>query len=373
MKYRGRTVMDLARERGSAAATRAGAWRYLLTRLEAEPLPLPDVPAGRQTTPWLRRETRSAYRARYAGERQGSRGLAMAREAGLWLRDDAVAVAEKLSRTALVQASKELTEAWPYRRSQSRWAGGDIVVNVELADVAFGSEGDPLARRPGASVRAERVWSHNGKWSGTNTVADLRVTARALDAGLLVAGLVHVDRQPVGHREERAVWLEQGPGQSCKVVAGWLVRGHHVPGGTLEHARSAAAKARSKAARLALDRRVSERIARLTATERAALLKRTYVRVEDSLAAGNCAPATRAYYDKVARHFPGHLVALRADVLLTDRNDAYARRAVDAALKRSAPELLGTLTEMAGERGRGDVAREMDAARSATRPRGPER
>jgi len=58
-----------------------------------------------------------------------------------------------------------------------------------------------------------------------------------------------------------------------------------------------------------------------------------WVSPADSIAAGNCVPATEQYLAQLQREF-GAIGALRADVLLARRDDQYTRRAVRAAQQR---------------------------------------
>ena len=58
-KYTGKTIIAIARERGSAAKTRAGAWKYLLANL-------PKPQRRSNSAPWVwasYRETRMERRA----------------------------------------------------------------------------------------------------------------------------------------------------------------------------------------------------------------------------------------------------------------------------------------------------------------------
>lgn len=68
-----------------------------------------------------------------------------------------------------------------------------------------------------------------------------------------------------------------------------------------------------------------------------------FVCVEDSLAAGNCLPGTEQFRTRVQSQLgaEGPLGAVRADVLLSMRNDQYVRRAVLVAASRK-PELIGS-------------------------------
>lgn len=85
--------------------------------------------------------------------------------------DEARARAEKRSRRAIdpltipfvsrasarvTKLAKAALESCSYRRSKTRWAGGDHIVRVRIG-------------QPGISGYGERVWSSNGKWPGTDS------------------------------------------------------------------------------------------------------------------------------------------------------------------------------------------------------------
>lgn len=70
-----------------------------------------------------------------------------------------------------------------YRRSETRWAGGDHIVGVNVGE-------------PGISGDSVRVWSENGKWSGTdsyiNATVPLSWLRRVYKRGMAVVGGVFV-------------------------------------------------------------------------------------------------------------------------------------------------------------------------------------
>ncbi len=199
-----------------------------------------------------------------------------------------------------------LQAAWQYRASQSCWAGGEHNIQVIIADV-------PMAR--GGSSRA---WSRNGKWSGTNSYASLTITERcvgALGYELFVGGLLTVDAEPVGPREYRVVWVEQSRGFELKLVDGWLIRGHHVRGGSLRTARDKARKAR-------LETTLKQRAHRLehTLTSGTYDLAAIMVCRDDSIGAGNCAPGTDAFIQRFEAILNNRPEISVADLLRLERS-----------------------------------------------------
>lgn len=66
-----------------------------------------------------------------------------------------------------------------------------------------------------------------------------------------------------------------------------------------------------------------------------------FVTFNDSVKAGNCVPGTRQFYDSIPLVQKGlHIHALRADVLLSLRNDTYTNAAVQEASKRLLPAIV---------------------------------
>lgn len=212
-----------------------------------------------------------------------------------------------------------LANAWPYRYSESRWAGGEHNVNVQIGT------------GPRASCSTYRVWSRNGKWSGTNSDANLTISARcyeALGTNLTIGGLITLDCEEVDAREYRATWAEQSKGLALKVVDGWIVRGYHVGGGTLEAARRKAENARR-------DRLATLQVAKLKLTD--VDLSQVLVTRTDSIRAGNCTAGTTSFINRHGNVLDGRK-DIPADELLKIANDNYTRAAVLRAVVRTLAE-----------------------------------
>lgn len=214
----------------------------------------------------------------------------------------------------------DLKENYPYKKSNSHWAGGDHSTKVKFSDT------------PSCSGGSDKVWSKNGKWSGLDSYAILSITRRAyvaLDGNLMIGGLITLDAEKVGNREYKAVWAEQSRGFDLKAVEGWIIKGYHVTGGTIEAARKKVAKARILGVEQALITREKKNNKRAEFKP----LKTVWVSIEDSLKAGNCLPGTEAAA-RVVREKLGNISAVRADVLLSIRDDYHTRKAVQAAQNR---------------------------------------
>lgn len=321
-------IVDLAQSRGSTATTAAGAKRFLLAHMPAPIHGLAVLGTGRKLGPWWRRDhsAATAYRLSRTRTRYYAWLDRIAAEHGVWTLDAAEHEAQRLSEAVASRIGRRLESAWPYRRSKSRWAGGDHVVSVTIADSV-----------PVAHGETRRAWSKNGKWSGTDSRATLAITARAVaefgERGLIVGGLVTLDAERVGPREYRAVWAEQSRGVSLRSVHGWIIRGYHVTANSLEQARARAAIARRPALAAALAWRASSR-------RDSAALRHVWVGTTDSIAAGNCPAGTDQARRRVlvALRADGDVGAVRADWLLRACPDlrVYALRAAGVAASRAA-------------------------------------
>lgn len=306
-------IIRLAAEQGSTATTYAGAMRYLRGQIAETP----KFDSIRNRGAWNRD---AAARHRYERGQMERRAERIAAALGAMSRTDA----EGIARASVVEIP---VSEWPYRRAKSSWAGGDLSISIFLAQ-------SPQDIR--ASVENRRVWSSNGKWSGNDTYASLTVTARAIQIfpGLISGGLVHLDAEPVGIREYRAVWCEQGRGVSMKIVEGWVIRGYHVRGNTLERARKIVAQKRTGAV-LA---RLSGREARWKRIREGRAVRGVWVSAQDSIRGGNCPAGTENFEKRISRHLnaDGKIGAVRGDVLLTFDDSREVRRAVTAAMSRQA-------------------------------------
>lgn len=249
---------------------------------------------------------------RYGPERRN-------RQVAAWLASPAWA--DTISRKLTSFAADMLEDYWPFRRSHGRWAGGEHNVTVKLGE-------------PGCIGYTQKVWSGNGKWSGTDSYAELTVTPGALVhfPDLKTAdGSVILDAELIAPREYRATWVVQSAGVNIRPQSGWIIRGYHSTVSTLEGARKAAAAARRKQYAVAIKARYAARDKR----HQLAPLAGVYIDLADSLRAGNCRPVTMQFADEVWRKIGASgPCAVRADVVLSIRDDMYTRRALSAAQTR---------------------------------------
>lgn len=380
-------VIDAARRAGSTSDTFRGAYRYLRThprhidrmgsrglQIWANPRKLETLPRGveryrvlgmsadlwrgkgAERTPvspreawmavrhrerWLAREERIA-REVMAGGRYSRRwrkivplldrqqyeieAASQCALLGLPAMPEAEEMAAVLTAPFLRRAAVELEHAWPYRRSTSSWAGGEHSVTVRLAH---------LSSDCGAVCSTERVWSRNGKWSGSNSdaviITDL-ATLMEFPTLMTRDGLALCRAEKIAPREWRVKWIEQSTGVSLKTVDGWLIRGYHVRAVSIEQARKKASAARKQAVAAT----IRERQAKLTKRAGLAGVRGIFLATEDSIAAGNCQSATTQFAAQIWREIGASgPCAVRADVVLMARDDYYTRRALGAALARS--------------------------------------
>jgi hypothetical protein len=314
MKYTSKAhVIAAAAVGGSTATTFAGARRWILAHTKSLPL---DA-RGRH---WARCGTRAQYERNAWVTRIERRADAAAQALGYWSLADAEALAMELTGPYLAHASRAVANAWPYRRSTSSWAGGNHTVCVRLTE-----QSQSLCY---AACESKRVWSDNGKWSGSDSAATISTDLETLRLfpTLMADGLVLCRARQISAREYEVRWFEQSTGVRIKPVDGWLIRGVHVTAKTLIAARRKAAAARRAQVTALRTKRVSR-----------ANLRRVYVDYDDSIAAGNCVGATttgaRAIWQRLETAGP---CAVRADVLLGIRSDNYANKAIGAAIARYA-------------------------------------
>jgi hypothetical protein len=352
------SILTKAKARGSNAETVKGAIAYLLSHL---PLPIPGLaylsdPVGRR--PSVATTRRSAWDRAVSGthdERADKRAVEIAerilkkRPARPFSKVRSVCrrltadIAERVTKRLQLRLASPLAQAlannWPYRRSTSGWAGGHHFVEVRIGQI------------PNAVGGSDRVWSKNGKWSGTNSSASLSITPRCYEtfgSNLVIGGLITLDCEPVGVREYRAIWAAQSKGFELKVAEGWLIRGYHVEGGTLEAARRKEEKARR------------ERLATLQVAKLGMAgidLSQVWVTRADSVRAGNCSAGTDSFINSHADVLDGR-TSIRADELLRLVDDSYTRAAVLRAIARTLAEgrLQGVTLAEEGAGGANPVA-----------------
>lgn len=124
-----------------------------------------------------------------------------------------------LKKRRIAAVERDLLPAYErcgYRRSRSAWAGGEHVVQVVVGAT------------PQASGHTDKVWSSNGKWTGTVSTHVLTVRrdygSRVPESLRVVSGLLTLDLEAEIEPGIRpAVWVEQGRGVSLNTVRGYLV------------------------------------------------------------------------------------------------------------------------------------------------------
>jgi hypothetical protein len=377
MKYTKQSMMEAARKAGSTATTFRGAWRYMLTIVPAirfrhnfTPIrKLTELPKGvsrvvryperilvsgeYNTSTRMEWTPQQAYRAVESKKRFMDREDRKAREimaAGRYIKrrkmpavlldriqylaygedmlvrlglpslPDAEAMAATLTQPFLRSAAAGLEAHWPYRRSDSRWAGGEHSVSVRLGV-------------PSASCESRKVWSDHGKWSSSATITTDLPTLLEFPTLRTKDGLGLCKAEKIGNREYKITWIEQSLGVSLKTVEGYLIRGYHCKAISIEQARKKAATARANALGATIRSRNDKRAKRLGL----ASLRAVFVALEDSLAAGNCKSSSEQFASRVWQQLGASgPCAVRADVMLQIRDDNYTRRALGAAMSHHA-------------------------------------
>ncbi|MHB8397394.1 MAG: hypothetical protein ACYDCI_00445 [Candidatus Limnocylindrales bacterium] len=256
-----------------------------------------------------------------------AKALVIAREARR--RDRQIAEKARLSATGVVAAmARKKAEGWiaatlgdlldrHYRCAESRWAGGETSNHITLSDAA------------GASAETRKVWSKNGKWSGSNLYRRINVSPRwrrevyerqlAVVDGLVTTHAAPIE-SPEGTELYRATWVRQSRGRSFQPESGIIARhtasdtAYHSPGADprravaglkrkltaqgvpadVRHARAQGAAAKRAEHRAAQLQRLVDRVRAHDLGEVADVV----VRRDDSLRAGNCGPGTDQFIDR---------------------------------------------------------------------------
>lgn len=162
----------------------------------------------------------------------------VAREtASRWTTDASSALLRAADAVVISRVQAQLD--WPYRRAESRWAGGKHNTKILVGEI------------PNAACDTVRAWSRNGKWTGNNSEAVLTISRQCLELlgpGIEIDGLITLDAELIEPGIFKATWAEQSVGFSLKVVEGWIVDGYHSTAATLAKAKKQAEVARAKSA-----------------------------------------------------------------------------------------------------------------------------
>lgn len=305
-------IIKTAKSLGSAASTARGAHRYIM---EHQQRPWCTAP---RASKWNRG---SSARGQYLHARRLDREERALNRLGKRSPRQIKRANQVRDLNITNRARVCLADNWPFRRSESSWAGGELHIAIEIGD-------------PRVTGWNEKVWSRNGKWSGHDTHVEIhasRRTFRHFPELVTPDGLVVIDAKKIGHREYQLTWVEQSRGVSLKKVSGWLIRGYHVQAASPDAARKKAAKARKKA----LDAAISLRMQRAIRRSNMRGLRHIWVSLQDSLDAGNCRPSSEAVRKQLVGQY-GEIGGIRADALLQHRDDQWTRRAVAVAARRQA-------------------------------------
>lgn len=259
------------------------------------------------------------------------------------LRERATRRAEERRQAVETCIASLVREAWGecgYRQSESSWAGGDHEVRVRV--IAPGE-----LFRPDAGGWADKVWSSNGKWSGSDSTHSITVRSdwesEVFNRGLAVVdGLFTLDATPVAPPPSvagdvvelyDATWAVQSRGVAVRSERGLIAvsdegwRFHATSPRALRRAYNSRARqeADAEVARLSRSADAEAFLARLEPGE-----CHLEVTPADSDAAGNCSTGSR---DWTARHFPGRTTATVEEVVrVAYHTGDRVRFAVAAAL-----------------------------------------
>lgn len=124
-----------------------------------------------------------------------------------------------------IELREKLKAVFPYRQSEARWVGPSNDVNVIVVP---GKECDMTG---GSS----RIWSSNGKWSGTDSYYSLRL--RPSEDFEVIGGMVTVfSKKDKNKKVMKCTWFSQSRGYELNRHQGYLVCGYHTEASTKEKA-----------------------------------------------------------------------------------------------------------------------------------------
>ena len=214
-----------------------------------------------------------------------------------------------------------------YRIANSKWAGGDTEVEIKF---------NPTPR---ADSQSTKVWSRNGKWSGTNVEFHFNIQPHWRRDILGVPGLASAGGLLTTHATKieenlwQASWVRQGRGYDVSIENGYIFRdeeGNYCHGKTARSAKSVATRRRkAKSA----EERMGDRLRNiLTASELAKQFGDIVVRRSDSIRAGNCKEGTDNW---ISVHFPDRTEATVREILEIDDSSLVIRACKAAILRQS--------------------------------------
>jgi hypothetical protein len=214
----------------------------------------------------------------------------------------------------------------PFRRATSGWAGGETFLNVKVG-------------APFASGESRKVWSRNGKWSGSNAHMSISVSPFWMQRVLQVPGLALAGGMLTTHAkliEENlweASWVKQGRGFDINSESGYIMK----DGAEWYHAKTVQAVKQLKkrregfAKRAEAGKRFGQVLREMTPEQISEKFGNLNITLRDSYRAGNCETGTMNF---VNRYFPGRTEGAISELLSVGITDRFVMSAVKAAILR---------------------------------------
>jgi hypothetical protein len=212
-----------------------------------------------------------------------------------------------------------------YNHTTTQWAGGEVffVFRVNRLPFAWGEN--------------RRVWSSNGKWSGTNTEFTINVqpawqkyigSVPGLDwaGGMLTT---HADR--VSEDCWSASWVVQSRGFNLKIDSGYIVK----VGDSFYHGKTELA-ARKVAAKAKVESSMNDRLSQVSTEQLIVEFGSVVVTRSHSLKV-NCESGTDNW---IARYFPDKDSATVKELLTADGENRAVVAACKVAIRKAAKQLV---------------------------------
>ena len=223
-----------------------------------------------------------------------------------------------------------------YRQPQSSWAGGKTTVDFVLS------------KEPDQSVGSYKVWSDNGKWSGSNLGGQIALAPdwweEVYEAGIAnCEGLLTTHATKIKRCLWSATWLEQSRGMNVKLVSGFIYKskGFYFHGESEEKCKAIAK--RMMANREALKARVeAEKANKDKLFEQTSFAKYGNLRVDRRISklVGNCDSGTESWLN--LHGFEDCKTVSVKELYLADPENERVLAVIDYAIARAKKkELVG--------------------------------
>jgi hypothetical protein len=213
-----------------------------------------------------------------------------------------------------------------YNHTTSHWAGGEVFFAFRVNQLPF------------AWGEGRRVWSRNGKWSGTNTEFTINFQPAWQKYIGSVSGLDWAGGMLTTHAERvsedcwSASWVVQSRGFNLKIDSGFIVK----VGDNFYHGKTELA-ARRVAAKAKFELNVGDRLSQINSAEQLVVEFGSVVVTRSHSLKVNCESGTDNW---IARHFPDRDSATVKELLAADCGNPAVIAACKVAIRKAAKQLV---------------------------------